>query len=333
MEILRGLAARGHEVVWYSGRARSDMPTRLGSVQLIYGFRGLLVYMSGHFWLRKNHSKFDIVIDQINTFGFLAPWVTSRVVVLFHQLADDVWDAEVRWPFNLIGRFAETLMLNRYRRTPFITMSHTTVMEMAHYGWQGSGYVAATGIDRISVYEKTVYPSVCFLGRYQARAKRLDHAVKIFLEAKKHLPDLRFRAIGRGTPPMEFFDLEDVEFYSDVDDNWRDELLGSSWCCIVTSVREGWGRMVSEAGAMGTASLAYDVPGLRDSVVDGVTGLLVTPDITVAANALVALLKDSDLLKKMGDSAQEMAQSMTWESTVDEFERVLLTICADADRL
>ena len=91
--------------------------------------------------------------------------------------------------------------------------------------------------------------------------------------------------------------------------------------------------MVTEAGAIGTASLAYDVPGLRDSVVDGVTGLLVTPDITAAANALVALLKDSELLKKMGNSAQEMAQSMTWESSVDGFERVLLKVCADPDRL
>ena len=333
MEVLSRLAARGHEVVWYSGRARQSMPTRLGSIQLTYGFRGLLVYVSGHFWLRKHHSKFDVVIDQVNTFGFLAPWVTSRVLVLFHQLADDVWDAEVRWPFNLIGRFAERQILNRYRGTPFITMSQTTVMEMAHYGWQGPGFVAATGIDRISYYEKTPCPSVCFLGRFQAKAKRLDHAVKIFLEAKKQLPDLKFRAIGRGLPPREFLEIEGIEFYSDVDDNCRDELLGSSWCCIVTSVREGWGRMVSEAGAMGTTSLAYDVPGLRDSVVDGVTGLLVTPDIATAASALVALLKDSELLKKMGNSAQDMALSMTWDSSVDEIERVLLKVSVGADHL
>lgn len=91
--------------------------------------------------------------------------------------------------------------------------------------------------------------------------------------------------------------------------------------------------MVSEAGAMGTTSLAYDVPGLRDSVVDGVTGLLVTPDIATAASALVALLKDSELLKKMGNSAQDMALSMTWDSSVDEIERVLLKVSVGADHL
>jgi glycosyltransferase involved in cell wall biosynthesis len=34
----------------------------------------------------------------------------------------------------------------------------------------------------------------------------------------------------------------------------------------VTPVPEGWGLAVTEAAAMGTPSIAYDVPGLRDSV-------------------------------------------------------------------
>ena len=39
--------------------------------------------------------------------------------------------------------------------------------------------------------------------------------------------------------------------------------------------REGWGQVVLEAAAHGVPTLARDVPGLRDSIRDGVTGWLV----------------------------------------------------------
>ena len=44
---------------------------------------------------------------------------------------------------------------------------------------------------------------------------------------------------------------------------------------LVPGVREGWGLVVTEANAMGTPAMAYDVPGLQDSVINGVTGKLV----------------------------------------------------------
>ena len=52
---------------------------------------------------------------------------------------------------------------------------------------------------------------------------------------------------------------------------------------VATSVREGWGLVVSEAAALGTPTVAYDVPGLRDST-RAAGGVVVppTPDALVA---------------------------------------------------
>ena len=44
---------------------------------------------------------------------------------------------------------------------------------------------------------------------------------------------------------------------------------------VTTSIREGWGITILEANACGIPSIAYDVPGLRESIIDGKTGLIV----------------------------------------------------------
>jgi glycosyltransferase involved in cell wall biosynthesis len=50
-------------------------------------------------------------------------------------------------------------------------------------------------------------------------------------------------------------------------------------------VREGWGLVITEAAAVGTPAIAYDVPGLRDSVTAS-GGVLVEPNPRALAEAL-----------------------------------------------
>ena len=58
---------------------------------------------------------------------------------------------------------------------------------------------------------------------------------------------------------------------------------------LATGVREGWGLVVSEAAALGTPTIAYDVPGLRDST-RAAGGVLVPPTPEAMARWLVELL-------------------------------------------
>src|SRR6185437_13860444 len=58
---------------------------------------------------------------------------------------------------------------------------------------------------------------------------------------------------------------------------------------VATSVREGWGLVVTEAAARGTVSIGYDVAGLRDSI--GASGGILTPANPASlATGLVRLL-------------------------------------------
>jgi glycosyltransferase involved in cell wall biosynthesis len=89
---------------------------------------------------------------------------------------------------------------------------------------------------------------------------------------------------------------------------------------LVPGVREGWGLVVSEANAMGTPAVAYDVPGLRDSVIDNVTGVLVSrDDHNEMAREAVNMLKDHILRKTYSKNAMQDAKRLDWNITTQHF--------------
>jgi glycosyltransferase involved in cell wall biosynthesis len=74
-----------------------------------------------------------------------------------------------------------------------------------------------------------------------------------------------------------------------------------------------------EAAAHGTPTIGYWVPGVRDSVVDGQTGLLADTDEEFVDN-WIAVGTDVDLRLKLGEMAIRRADEFSWSATVDRFE-------------
>jgi glycosyltransferase involved in cell wall biosynthesis len=102
----------------------------------------------------------------------------------------------------------------------------------------------------------------------------------------------------------------------------RDELyrrLARAHCLLVPSVREGWGLVVIEANSVGTPAVGYDVPGLRDSIRHGRTGLLATPgDSEALAQQAAGLVRDDATYAEMRSEAIRWAESFSWDSTASE---------------
>ena len=101
-------------------------------------------------------------------------------------------------------------------------------------------------------------------------------------------------------------------------------MIGKSGVLVNPSVREGWGLNVVEANAFGVPCVAYDVAGLRDSVRDGVTGLLVeSGDVEALAEALVRVLRDDSLRRMLSENALKYAKGFSWDKTAEEFMKIL----------
>ncbi len=93
---------------------------------------------------------------------------------------------------------------------------------------------------------------------------------------------------------------------------------------LVPGFREGWGLVVTEANAMGTPAVTYNVNGLRDSVRDGQTGILVKKNTPQSlAHASIALLQDQYTLNKLSLNALTFSKEFTWDNTADKFDRII----------
>ncbi len=86
-------------------------------------------------------------------------------------------------------------------------------------------------------------------------------------------------------------------------------LFAAANIVVLPSYREGLPKVLIEAAACGRAVVTTDVPGCRDAIEPGRTGLLVPPRNAVAlADALERLIADSDLRSTMGRMGRELAE-------------------------
>ncbi len=92
---------------------------------------------------------------------------------------------------------------------------------------------------------------------------------------------------------------------------------------LCPSIKEGWGLVVNEAGGHEVPTVGYrSAGGLRESILDGVTGVLVD-DLDEMTDAVARLLEDDLARKTMGAEAARHAASLEWPATVRSFAAVL----------
>jgi len=100
-----------------------------------------------------------------------------------------------------------------------------------------------------------------------------------------------------------------VEMWGYHDD--MNTVLSSATVVVLPSYREGFPKVLIEAAACGRAVITTDVPGCRDAIEDGVTGLLVPVlDAEMLANKISFLLDNPELCEKMGNAGRIRAEKM-----------------------
>jgi glycosyltransferase involved in cell wall biosynthesis len=295
--IARHWVASGHDVTLFCSSV-SGVPEResCDGVDIIRRGSRLGVYREAPRFYREVGGKFDIVIDEINTRPFLCPTFVNDVpvVAFMHQLAADVWAHEFSQPVAVVGQRRELAWLRTYRYIPTLTVSASSKASLQAAGLQRVA-VVPEGLDSLDaawLRPKATVPTVVFVGRLAAN-KRPDHAVEAFRLARRHLPELRLFLIGSGVleDSLRKAAPDGVEFLGRVADAEKYGAMSEAHALISTSVREGWGLVVSEAAAAGTVSVGYDVPGLCDSV-RAANGVLVQPDPVAMSRALTKVIPE-----------------------------------------
>ena len=178
--------------------------------------------------------------------------------------------------------------------------------------------VNGSGVD-LSVYSpvalppKPVFLMICRLiaakgvREYaQAAAKvRARHGTARLLLVG--MPDDGPDAIGQGE--LQSWQDSGVEYLGALDDV-RPAIAQASVFVLPSFYREGVPRSILEAMAMGRPVVTTDMPGCRETVLDGVTGFLVPPrDTEALAGAMEHFVDDPGLAATMGALSLDLCRS------------------------
>jgi glycosyltransferase involved in cell wall biosynthesis len=88
---------------------------------------------------------------------------------------------------------------------------------------------------------------------------------------------------------------------------------------VLPSYREGVPRSTQEAMAIGRAVITTDVPGCRDTVIDGVNGFLIPPwNVDILAEKMIAFIEQPELITRMGLASRDIAVSKFDEEKICE---------------
>jgi glycosyltransferase involved in cell wall biosynthesis len=169
---------------------------------------------------------------------------------------------------------------------------------------------------------------ILFLGNLSTE-KSPERAIETLEALRKHTP-ARLRFVGSGPLELELIRLSDersldghVEFMGSVEDvtphfAWADVL-------ILPSTTEGMPGAVLEAAAAGVPSVAHDVGGTREALIDGETGILVDPsDADGLAEHLELLAADRERLARLGASARaRVVEDFLMDTAVERYAAVL----------
>ncbi len=274
---------------------------------------------------------FDIVVDQINTIPFMTPlYMKLPRVAFIHQLAREVWIHEKGRILGTFGMFVEPHYLRPYRKTPIITVSPSSAASLRQTGFKGPIFTIPLCVDEIpdaDVPRKTPEQDILVLGRLTP-SKRIEESIKasVLLRQAGWAGSLLIAGGGASKYGDALQRLAaqlkaPVKFLGPVSSTARRSLLQNCSVLWMTSAREGWGLVVTEAACHGTPAVVYDVPGLRDSVIDGVTGYVTPATPDALAERTRQLLNHAWL--QFAAAALESVRDRSWEDTTSAFESAL----------
>lgn len=282
----------------------------------------------------------DVVVDTQNGLPFLARLIYGRrVAVLVHHCHREQWPV-AGWLLGRLGWYVESRLSPRVnRRNQYVTVSLPSARDLVALG-VGNERIAVVrnGLDEAPAESlsgpRAATPHVVVLSRLVPH-KQIEDALEAVAVLRTRIPDLHLDIIGDGWWRQRLLDHAArlgisgaVTFHGHVDDVTKHRLVQQSWVHVLPSRKEGWGLAVVEAAQHRVPTIGYrSSGGLSDSIVDGVTGILVD-DHAELVDRLEQLLADRVLREQLGGKAQTRCSEFSWRQSADAMRAVLAAVQA-----
>lgn len=328
-EVAKRWVQWGHDVTLFTagfpGGKESEV---IDGVKIVRRGRQYTVHLQAFFYYQKTlKGNIDLIIDEVNTIPFFTNfYVKEKKVVYFNQLAREVWFYEAKFPISIVGYLLEPFYVRTYKNTPAMVISQSTKSDIQKLGIsQVDIFPMAIEFEQEQPYLETKEKdlTLIFVGRL-VKSKRPEEAIQALYRLAVQVPEAKLWLVGGGEPryvnylkeKVRSLGLEkNVVFHGFLSQEDKYRLMSRAHFILVTSIREGWGLIVTEANALNTVGVVYDVPGLRDSVQHNKTGLVVKPNPVSLAEGVKSLWEDREKYLQFQSDGRKWSRDLTWEST------------------
>lgn len=345
-ELAKRFARAGATVTLFtSSYPEAPLCEYVGGVRTLRAGGKFGVYAAAARHLSRHRHEYDAVVDFQNGIPFFSPLFTGpgiASICVVHHVHQDQFDLVFPYPQNVVGKLLEKQVSRAvYAQRPLVAVSPSTKAELRRVlGFRGQIHVVPNGVQPLVPTEapRTPHPSIGVVTRLVPQ-KRMDLLIRLMPQLLRRHPDLRLDIAGSGPERDSLQQLiaelgleRSVTLHGYVSEQRKSELLAGAWLTVVPSHAEGWGLTVLEANSLGTPAIAFDVPGLRDSICDGLTGWLVPDggDLAAAISSALDELDDPPTRDAIEDQCRTWAGRFSWDSSADRLARVVV---AEVDRL
>lgn len=207
---------------------------------------------------------------------------------------------------------------------------------------EGKVSVNSMGVDLRKVFSPGDHSiersGLVFVGRLVEK-KGVSYLIEAMATLTKNDPDLQLTIIGDGPDRVALTQLvailhleKNVQFVGSVPNVDLPTHFRTAKIAVMPSVvaasgdQEGLGLVAVEAMGCGCAVVASDLPAVRDTVVDGETGLMARPaDADDLARVLARLLRDDDKRRELADNGRRYALAhFDWRIIGDNYAALIL---------
>jgi glycosyltransferase involved in cell wall biosynthesis len=327
----------------YRGAARTEVVdgvriSRAGGRYSVYVLALLAMAASRLGFGSLRHVRPDVVIDTQNGVPFFARLVYGRrVTVLVHHCHREQWPVAGRG-LGRLGWYVESRVSPRvHRGNQYVTVSLPSARDLADLGvGQDRIAIVRNGLDEAPAQTLALpssdAPRVAVLSRLVPH-KQIEHALEAIALLRAKIPGLHLDIVGSGWWRDRLVNYaaalgisDAVTFHGHVNDVAKHEVVQRAWVHVLPSRKEGWALAVTEAAQHAVPTIGYrSSGGLTDSIIDGVTGVLVD-DWAELLDRLAELLTDPQLRTELGRKAQARSLEFSWQQSALAMHSVLESV-------
>lgn len=331
--------ARTHEitavVAKYKGaRTRVEDGVSYKPIGLALGHFGSMItyHLALPWFLLRNRA--DLVIEDF------APPHSSSLVPLWTScptlaIVQYFFAAEKSLEYHLPFRLFEIIGTKLHQR--FIVVSESFIDPIRAVNQHAIIDVVYAGVSPLAAAEPEERSGLLFLGRLEFGMKGLDLLVEAFAEILSDWPETRLRIAGDG-PDRRRFErllnergLEDkVDLLGRLEGNMKWDALRRADVVLMPSRYETFGLVALEAMSVGTPTVAFAIPSLRDLVGGTNSAVLVEPEDGIGlGRAVSALLSSPERRRQISAAGRLRATAFDWDEAAREHDRIYRIAASD----